>query len=81
MPFCMVDVCGATRAEGVERNPCHSGKLVVGYVGCIDGTMVCGDTGEESLDAMISSVLAFKFSHSDECQTSVIRSVGSTAVC
>ncbi len=51
------------------------------YVGCMVGTMVCGDTDEESLDAMISSVLAFKFSHSDECQTSVIRSVGSTAVC
>ncbi len=50
------------------------------YVGCMDGTMVCGDTDEESLDA-ISSVLAFKFSHSDECQMSVICSVGSTAVC
>ncbi len=51
------------------------------YVGCMVGTMVCGDTDERSLDAMISSVLAFKFSHSDECQMSVICSVGSTAVC
>ncbi len=77
----MVDICGATSAAFVESNSRHSGKLVSGCIGSVDGMMVSGDIDEENWDAMNSSVLAFKFSHSDERQKSVALSVGSTAVC
>ncbi len=77
----MVDICGATSAAFVKRDSRDSGKLVFGCIGSVDGTMVCGDIDEENWDAMKSSVLAFKFNHSDERQKSVALSVGSTAVC
>ncbi len=77
----MVDICGATSAAFVKRDSRHSGKLVSGCFGSVDGTMVGGDIDEEKWDAMKSSVLAFKFSHSDERQKSVALSVGSTGVC
>ncbi len=77
----MVDICGTTSAAFVEGNSRHSGKLVFGCFGSVDGTMVCGDIDEENWDAMNSSVLAFKLSHSDERQKSVPLSVDSNAVC
>ncbi len=77
----MVDICGATSAAFVVRNSRYSGKLVFGCIGSVDGTMVCGGTNEENWDVMKTSILAFKFSHSEERQKSVALSVGSTAVC
>ncbi len=77
----MVDICGATSAAFVKRDSRDSGKLVSGCIGSVDGTMVRGDIDEENWDAMNSSVLAFKFSHSDERQKSVALSVGSSGVC
>ncbi len=77
----MVDICGATSAAFVERNSSLSEKLVFGCIWSVDGTMVCGGTNEENWDVMKTSILAFKFSHSDEHQKSVVLSVVSTAVC
>ncbi len=77
----MVDICGATSAAFVERNSRHSGKLVSGCFRSVDGTMVCGDADDENWDAMNSSVLTFKFSHSGECQKSAACTLGSSDVC
>ncbi len=48
----MVDICGVASAAFVERNSCHSGKLVFGCIGSVDGAMVCGDIDEENWDAI-----------------------------
>ncbi len=77
----MVDICEATSAAFIERNSRHLGTLVFGCIGSVDGMMVGGDIDEENWDAMKTSVLAFKLSHSDERQKSVPLSVDYNAVC